>query len=95
MKIAYHARRVLHHANVPRIVCSHMLGDTHSHAHRMSVGAVVMIAGVGIAKSVGHSHYELIAASGDLLGYLVHGAGAVPYVDWFMLMARPKDEHTS
>lgn len=90
-----HVAIALNRVNLPRIVCSHMFGDDHSHRHRMSVGACVMICGVYVAKTAGHIHFEPLAAAGDLLGYLIHGIGAVPYVDALMLLQKPQDgQHT-
>lgn len=79
---------ILHNANVPRILCDHMLGEQHSTKHRMIIGTVVMICGVLIAKTTGHIHSEIVEVVGDLTGYLVHGVGAVPYVDALVMAVR-------
>lgn len=67
--------------NVGRVVCTHMLGKEHSTAHHMIVGAVVMCAGVLIAKTTGHHPNEIIAFFGDAVGYGVHGLGLTPFVE--------------
>jgi hypothetical protein len=79
---------VLHNANIPRVLCDHMLGEHHTTRHRMLVGTVVMLCGVLIAKTTGHIHSEVVEVMGDLTGYLVHGVGAVPYVDALVIAVR-------
>lgn len=75
------AQMILHHVNLPRIVCEHVVGDNHSQTHRRIVGGAVMVAGVWVAKTAAHIHYEPFEFAGDLLGYLIHGFGAVPYIE--------------
>lgn len=79
---------VLHHVNVPRMLCDHMLGEKRSTHHRMAVGTVVMVCGVLIAKATSHAAYELV----EVAGYLVHGVGAVPYVDALVMAVRRSSE---
>lgn len=82
------AQMICHNANVPRILCDHMLGEHHTSKHRMLTGSVVMFAGVMIAKATSHAAYEAIEVGGDLLGYLIHGIGAVPFVDHLIQTVR-------
>lgn len=70
--------------NLPRVVCDHVLGEEHSHPHRMVCGVFVMVAGVSLAKT-GHaidSVAWLITA--DVLGYSLHGLGFAPYVEYLL-----------
>lgn len=77
--------RIVQVVNLPRYICRHMVGEQHSCAHRMGVGVVVMTAGVGIAMFGGHvipgavGHFMC-----DAIGYLVHGLGAVPFIEWLI-----------
>lgn len=82
------AQMVLHNANVPRVLCDHMLGEHHTSKHRMLTGSIVMLAGVMIAKLTSHAAYEVLEVGGDLLGYLIHGIGAVPFVDHLIQTVR-------
>jgi hypothetical protein len=83
---------VLHNVNLPRVLCDHMLGEHHSTKHRMLVGTMVMVCGVMIAKLTSHATYEIFEIVGDLTGYLVHGVGAVPYVDALVVAVRRSSE---
>jgi hypothetical protein len=58
----------------------------------MLMGTVVMVVGVLIAKLTSHAEYEAVEIAGDLTGYLVHGVGAVPYVDAIVLAVRRSNE---
>ena len=40
-----------------------------------------MLIGVTVAKGSASIHIEAFHYIGDLLGYLIHGIGAVPFVD--------------
>lgn len=84
---------ILHNANVPRVLCDHMLGEQHTTKHRMVVGTLVMVCGVMIAKFTSHAPYEILEVAGDLTGYLVHGVGAVPYVDALVMAVRRSNEN--
>jgi hypothetical protein len=85
-KISYEERfkKILHISNIPRHVCSHLMGENHKPGHRMTVGFVVIIVGVGIVKTTGHMDSFIIHYVGDLFGYLIHGAGAVPFVEYYV-----------
>lgn len=74
--------------NVPKIICEHLIGEHHSHLHRMSVGGLVMMSGVCVAKMAAHCDFIPLEMGADLFGYLVHGIGAVPYVDALVLLVK-------
>jgi len=88
MKVITIMQIILHNVNVPRVVCEHLIGEQHSHKHRMAVGGFVMVCGVYIAKMAAHCHFAAVEMGADLFGYLVHGVGAVPYVDALVLLAK-------
>lgn len=70
--------------DLPRALCNHLIGEHHTLGHRMFVGVIVMVCGVGVA----HTATVLPEAAGfvaDLTGYLIHGIGATPFVEAMML----------
>lgn len=74
--------------NVPHFVCTHLLGEHHSETHRMVVGVMVMVMGVVISKSMGHSPNLFLHYGADTLGYAIHGIGAIPFVERVSQMGR-------
>lgn len=74
-------QKIVSKLNAPRVVCQHLFGKDHTAAHRMIVGAVVMIAGVGIAKLGGHSEAHILAYLSDVIGYAIHGIGLTPFLE--------------
>lgn len=71
---------VLRKYSLPRIIAGHLFGKDHHTGHRLFTGLIVMISGVLLAKSV---HGGMLHYITDLFGYLLHGAGATPYVEYF------------
>ena len=67
--------------NVPQMICIHLLGEKHTHKHRIAVGICIMIAGIAIAKLSVLAPWAIIHFSGDLVGYTMHGLGSIPIVD--------------
>lgn len=86
-----HVRLAIKKINVSRSIANQLVGEHHTRFHRCLVGAVIMFVGVAIAKSAhdfevmrfGHYLSYLV----DLVGYAVHGIGAVPYVEAFIAAA--------
>ena len=74
-------KKVLHTVNVPKHICHHCLGKEHTHKHRMVVGTMVMVIGVGIAQAGHHVEPYIISFTMDLTGYAVHGLGLAPFVE--------------
>lgn len=71
--------KVLTNINVAKTMSDRLLGDEHPVKHRMYVGGCLMAVGVLISKiEVGYFHFIF-----EGLGYLVHGAGTIPFIDWF------------
>lgn len=67
--------------HLPKHICNHLIGHDHSKGHRMVAGVVVMGIGVAIAKSGGEIHLFMIHYVADMVGYLVHGIGCLPFVE--------------
>lgn len=70
--------------NLPRSLCQWLVGEEHKISHRMFAGMTVMAVGVGIAKSAHATEVVPLQFSLDLTGYLIHGLGAVPFIDWLI-----------
>lgn len=60
---------------------SGLFGENHSLTHRCIVGIGIMIVGVNIAHAAEMVTIAFIKLSLDGVGYLIHGIGAVPFVD--------------
>lgn len=78
--------------NLPLIICNHLFGEKHSHIHRMSAGMVVMTCGVLISKSAGDVHYVIVHLLADGIGYMIHGIGAVPYIEYLIAQAKTRGD---
>lgn len=73
-------KKLVRAVNVPHHVCTHMFGKDHSHAHRMSVGALVMVCGVTFVKLVHVANFPVMILV-DIVGYAVHGVGLTPFIE--------------
>jgi hypothetical protein len=67
--------------NLPRAICDHAIGGHHSVPHRLVAGSIIMCVGVGTAKAAVLFHFFPIHFGLDLVGYLIHGMGAVPFIE--------------
>lgn len=74
-------RKALEKVNFPKYACLHLIGEKHSKGHRMGVGVIVMITGVVIAKSLAGVTVLQINIVGDVIGYMIHAIGAIPFID--------------
>jgi hypothetical protein len=75
--------------NIVRKGCDAVLGKGHPEGIRIGFGVVVMAVGVVISKV----HVDFFGAHYffDLFGYLVHGIGAVPVVEWLFASEAVED----
>lgn len=80
----------LRHFDLSKAICNHLVGDHHTRTHRYSAGICIMAVGVGLTKVVLFTEIGLVHAFGDLIGYGVHGIGAIPFVD--SLISKHKDK---
>lgn len=77
------AKSVVHEiVNLPKATCEHLLNENHNLMHRIFVGTIIIFFGVGITKVTLMSPSLFAHVFGDALGYLLHGIGSVPYVQW-------------
>lgn len=78
---------MIKYLNLPKVLCQHAIGHHHTVGHRMVAGTTIMGIGVGTAKAAVLFHSLPLHMSLDLVGYLIHGIGAVPFVEYLL------DEH--
>lgn len=76
--------QLLEKVDITRKICQHAIGEHHTQAHRMTVGTVIMVVGVCIAKYCGEMHFVVLHIGGDIVGYLIHAFGATPYLEWLI-----------
>ena len=63
--------------------CNHLFGEEHTVTHKMSIGVIVMVMGVCVAK-LGHFFINPIGQYAvDIVGYGIHGTGLAPFLDHF------------
>lgn len=72
---------LLERIDVPRIVCVHLIGENHSPRHRMGVGTILMAFGVIISRLTAHIY--VLSFFGEVIGYLIHGIGTIPFAEEF------------
>lgn len=80
-------KRILNVINVPRKICTALLGNKQRARHRMLVGFIFMVTGVLMSKYCSHVDNYIIDVFGDLFGYLIHGTGCVPFIDYLTEVA--------
>lgn len=69
---------VLEKLDVTKPICEHLIGTNHTDIHRIFTGAIIMVAGVSLVKFSMSTSYFFLQFTGDILGYLIHGIGAIP-----------------
>lgn len=74
----------VHVANVPKHICSALLGRQHSYRSRMLMGVMVGLSGVVVAKYFGHSTSQYVGYVGDAVGYGLHGMGLTPIIEYLV-----------
>lgn len=67
--------------DITRILCNHLVGEDHTHQHRIFTGIVIMVFGVGVAKFALFFSSAAIHFIGDMIGYFIHATGAVPILE--------------
>lgn len=78
--------RALRVANLPREICRHTVGHDHSTLHRLVCGMGVMGFGVVFAMipTLAEIHALFAHMGFELVGFAIHGLGAVPYIEWLL-----------
>lgn len=72
-----------------KLVCDHLFGETHTHSHRMVVGAGLVIVGVSVAKI--HTESFILHMVVDAFGYGIHGLGVTPFLSHLEKMGKTND----
>lgn len=75
--------------HLPKAICHHAIGKDHTLAHRMWAGFGIMIFGVSTAKAAALmpdpiAHHFIVHYGLDLMGYAIHGLGAIPFIEYFL-----------
>lgn len=66
------------HTDVPKAVRNHLLGKDHSPKHRFIFGTAIMLFGISIVKGSLFLDSFVLHFLADVVGYLLHGVGALP-----------------
>jgi hypothetical protein len=74
-----------------RTICNHLIGKEHNLGHRIVVGIAIMIIGVYMTKLAADTHILWIDIVGDTIGFLLHGIGAIPFVELFIKLNHKQD----
>lgn len=67
--------------NISKIICNHLVGQEHTQNHRILVGVIIMIFGVGLSMGAKIFDSSIIHFMGDGIGYLFHGLGGYPIIE--------------
>ena len=78
------SKKVFPKIDVTKKICDNLLGETHSKTHRFVTGTVIMSIGVGVTKAVFIFDLGAIHFIGDVIGYGLHGIGAIPFAEHVM-----------
>jgi hypothetical protein len=65
--------------NLPKHICCHLFGDEHPHSHRVVVGFIVIICGMGVAHAEIGPHF--LRFTEELIGYTMHGLGLHQFIE--------------
>lgn len=74
-------KQALQKLNVVYLMSDHLFDGKHSARHRMAVGVVVMVVGVVVSKSGFGFAHAVAHYAADIVGYAIHGLGAVPFIE--------------
>lgn len=88
-KVNNFSKVIFTNLNVSKVICHHLIDEKHSHTHRMVVGIIIMIGGVGISKI--STTITVVHFIFDGLGYAIHGIGLIPFVE--ALSKREEDKN--
>lgn len=64
-----------------KYICENLIGENHTKTHHMIAGGMIAIFGVGIVKVSMWVPFEPVHFAGELIGYVIHGIGSIPFVD--------------
>ncbi len=67
-----------------RNIANHLFGPNHTSAHKMVIGAVILLIGVSIAKAAHMIEFFPAQIAVDAAGYSIHGMGLAPFLEVLM-----------
>lgn len=76
--------RLIRKCNLIHLLLDNLLGNEHTHAHRIGFGAFVMAFGVAVAHFFAAAEIEIFRMAADGVGYLIHAIGAMPVADYMV-----------
>lgn len=82
-KFIFRKNNLLDKINLSKYICNHLVGENHTHNHRIFAGVIIMILGVGLVKVTALIDIGLVHFIGDIAGYCIHGVGAIPIIKKF------------
>lgn len=74
-------KKIIQYADPTKAVCyfcSHIVGEHHTIVHRRIAGGLFILVGVLIAHYSSDTSFHIV---GDGVGYLIHGAGCMPFLE--------------
>jgi len=84
---------ILKKLDVSRAVCDHLLSENHKESHRMTVGIIVVFAGVAISKI--HTPFTIVHLMLDAGGYFIHAIGSIPFIEHISNTLKEKKEEVN
>lgn len=67
--------------SLPVRIYDHITGTRFSTAHKVKAGIILMVCGVSVSMA-GHEINTFFAFMGDGIGYLLHGSGCMPILEY-------------
>jgi hypothetical protein len=83
-------KTLVRRVNLIHLLLDHVLGENHTHAHRMSVGAIVMFIGMLLIHAFAGIEMEVVRVTVEVCGGFIHCVGSVPFVDYLINRANTK-----
>jgi glycopeptide antibiotics resistance protein len=66
--------------DLPRVICSHLLGSKHTILHRVLIGVFVFMP-LGVCVSEIHANFHLVNIALNGFGAMIHGIGCTPVIE--------------
>lgn len=85
---------MIKYVDIPKNLCNHVIGDNHTHKHRLICGTIIIMIGVGIVK--GAMFFEGVAVHfiAESVGFLIHGIGSIPYIELISKIGKDTNDVT-
>lgn len=86
-----HKVNLLDKINLPKKLALHIFGQNHTHGHKITIGVLIMWAGVYLVRFISDVPLPLMHMLADVIGYGIHGVGLSPYIDYLQEKARMRN----